>query len=415
VDGKPGADGKSGMDAPNLSPELNDLKAQVRSVETQSKDAVQMASAAQREVQKLSPLQGFVDSLRSQLDTVRTTAQNALTRTMTPGPRGLDGKPGTNGAPGRDGKPGLDGKPGTDGKPGRDGRDLEMDPEMKRLIRQIDSTTQQNLTVSATNASGIRGTLDRLGPQLRGGIGGFLTRFDERFKVSQILNALSIVVLLHNAAMLSGSLIQTLGSVTSTGLAAIGIKDDENNAIDINSILGKQANAFMEGLLGAEVWNGTKTNWNKANRIISSATQIVWTIRSIADSAREVGEWTAENVGKIGNALKKNRVVSERDYSWMPERVTEQGKWARRVNKLREGTEGIEDAASSLEGVLSAVLNIQQETGELMEQKQRFDAEIAAATPKPRADNAAVKTATDAAVTGSKSPAIAETDGRPAE
>ncbi|MBD2385068.1 collagen-like protein [Cylindrospermum sp. FACHB-282] len=78
------------------------------------------------------------------------------------GKPGLDGKPGLQGKPGLDGKPGLQGKPGLDGittvvqipgQPGRDGkdgrdgrngsdgRDLEVDAEMKALIRQISGNT----------------------------------------------------------------------------------------------------------------------------------------------------------------------------------------------------------------------------------------------------------------------------------
>ena len=105
---------------------------------------------------------------------------------------------------------------------------------------------------------------------------------------------MNTVLLLHNAAMLSRNLGSTLGDLTSQALATIGIKDSEDSPIDVNEILGKQANNFMSSILGAEVWAGTKTSWNKANSIIASATNLMYTVRSMFDSTREILEWTAE-------------------------------------------------------------------------------------------------------------------------
>ena len=150
----------------------------------------------------------------------------------------------------------------------------------------------------------------KLGPVMSGlnGIGGFLARTAEAAKIDKVLNAMNTVLLLHNAAMLSRNLGSTLGDLTSQALATIGIKDGDS-PIDVNEILGKQTNNFMSSILGAEVWAGTKTSWNKASSIIASATNLMYTVRSMFDSTREILEWTAENTGKIGNALKRFRIV----------------------------------------------------------------------------------------------------------
>ena len=128
---------------------------------------------------------------------------------------------------------------------------------------------------------------------------------------------------------------ETLGELTSQALSTIGIKDSEGSPLDINEAIGNSLNALMTNILGAEVYAGAKETWLRSSRIISSASQIVWTVRSIADSAREVTEWTAENTGKIGNALKKFRVVGEDAYKWMPEKVTATNKWLSKVDKLK--------------------------------------------------------------------------------
>jgi uncharacterized protein YoxC len=91
----------------------------------------------------------------------------------------------------------------------------------------------------------------------------------------------------------------------------------------------------------------------------------------------------------------------------MPEQVTHQNAWALKIERFRNGTDNLDDAASSLQGVLGEVQNIQQEFGELNEQKQRFDTNIANLTPKDRAENKPVADAVAAAKVVSKAPADA--------
>jgi Sec-independent protein translocase protein TatA len=189
-----------------------------------------------------------------------------------------------------------------------------------------------------------------------------------------------------------------------------GLDKTTSEAFDFNEVLGKAVNETMEKALGAEVWSGTKTTFNKLNRIITTASQIVWTVRSIGDSAREVTEWTAENTGKIGNALKKFRVVGENAYPWMPERVTAQSKWQQRMQRFRDGTESLDDAASSISSVVGEVRSITEEVNEFKEQKEAFDKAIKEATPNSRPDNDSTKATADQSNAASKSPTLQPTD-----
>jgi hypothetical protein len=248
---------------------------------------------------------------------------------------------------------------------------------------------------------------DKLGAQLPGGISGFLGRAFKATRLDKIINALTLITALHNAAMLSRSLASTLGDLTSQALATIGIKDENDSPLDINKEISRQVNNLMSTILGEDVWEGTKTNWNKANAIISSASQIVYTVRSIADSGREVTEWIANNTGKIGNALKRFRVVGENAYPHMSENVTHQNAWMLKIQRYREGVDNLDDAASSLQGVLGEVGNIQSEFKELQEQKQKFDTAVQSATPKTIPDNAPVKTQRETELAASKAPANA--------
>jgi predicted nuclease with TOPRIM domain len=222
--------------------------------------------------------------------------------------------------------------------------------------------------------------------------------------MDKVLNTLSVVIALHNAAMLSRNLGETLGDLTSQALSAIGIRDTEGQPLNINAAIGNSVNSMLTNILGAETYQGIKETWNKSSRILSSASTIVWTVRSIADSAREVTEWTAENTGKIGNALKRWRVVGENAYSWMPERMTAQNKWLARVERARNGIDSLDDAASSFSSVLGEVQNIQQEYSELSEQGTKFKDNIKELEPKEREQNEPVQLARRDERLASKSP-----------
>jgi hypothetical protein len=209
--------------------------------------------------------------------------------------------------------------------------------------------------------------------------------------LDKVMSALSVVIALHNAAMLSRNLGQTLGDLTSQALSTIGIKDSEGSPLNINGAIGQQVNNMLTSILGAETYQGIKETWNKSSRILSSASQIVWTVRSIADSTREITEWTAENTGKIGNALRRFRVVGQNAYGWMPERMNSTNKWLARVERARQGVDSLDDAASSFSSVLGEVNNIQQEYSELQEQKTKFQDNVKDLTPNVRDENTPVK------------------------
>jgi hypothetical protein len=229
-----------------------------------------------------------------------------------------------------------------------------------------------------------------------------LQKIGDRLKLNQVLSALNTILTVHNAAMLATNLTQTLGDLISNGLAAFGIKDDVGNDLDINSIVGKQVEALLKQILGEDVYNGTKLSWQKASRVVSTAANVAWTIQSIADSTRSIMEMTAENTGRIGNALKKYRVVGENAYAWMPEDVTARTAAQAKIDKLIEGLSGVENAASSIGSVVGDVRSIQSEVGELKTQRAEFKTAIEqAVAPTAPPENQPVKTAAASAKTAS--------------
>ena len=226
-----------------------------------------------------------------------------------------------------------------------------------------------------------------------------IDKLQKSSRLQKVLQVIDVITTAHNAAMLSRNVAQTVGDAASTGINFIGqiagVIDPEQ-PIDISGTLGMEFDKGMEGILGKDVWDGTKSTWLKANRIINSATNIVWTIRSMGDSAQQIAEWTAENTGRIGNALKRYGVVGERAYPWMAERVNSQTVWQKKFERFRQGIEGIDDAASSINSVAGEGINIQSEWKQLGDQRDEFIKNLSEATPKAATENKPNKDTADA-------------------
>ena len=228
----------------------------------------------------------------------------------------------------------------------------------------------------------------KLGPQLpNGGISSFMQRAWKATHLDKALNAINTLLLLHNAALLSRNLVETLSELTSQALSVIGIKDENDNPIDIHGILGDRLEGLARNVLGNEVYEGVAETWHKASRVTSAAANIIWSVRSIADSTQEIAEWTAENTGKIGNALKRFRIVPQNAYGWMSENVNAQSGIRRKFTKVRDGIDSLDDAASSLSGALGEVQSVQDEFGEWDDNQKRFTDELKTLVPKEREDN----------------------------
>ena len=252
---------------------------------------------------------------------------------------------------------------------------------------------------------------NKLGPQIaNGGISSFMQRAWKTTRLDKVLNALNTLLLLHNAALLSRNLGQTLGDLTSTALSVFGIKDENDNPIDINEILSDRIEDLAISLLGEEVYNNARETWNKASRITSAAANLYYSARMIADSTQQVVEWTAENTGRIGNALKRFRVVSPNAYPWMTERVNSQSKIRQYFNRVRDGIDTLDDTASSMEGVLTDVIDIQDEFGEWDTKQTAFKDSVRELAPNIPENNEPIFEERTKAVTASQAPEIPPED-----
>ncbi|WP_017314926.1 hypothetical protein [Mastigocladopsis repens] len=251
---------------------------------------------------------------------------------------------------------------------------------------------------------------DKLGAQIpNGGLSGFLQQFFDKFNkvaswlhLDRMLNVLTWINTTHNAYMLSSSLADTLFSVIDN-IGNIFFKNADGNDIDTRSLIGTTIENFAKNLFGVETWTGIKTTWKKWNRIYQAGANIINSVRSIVDSVRNVSEFVAENIGRIGNALKKFGVVGERAYRWMPEQVNSQSVWVQRLQNL-------EDAASGLEMITSEVLSVTENINQIKQQTDEFKKSISDSPTKEQSENTAVKTQADASKAVSAAVALAESD-----
>jgi hypothetical protein len=215
--------------------------------------------------------------------------------------------------------------------------------------------------------------------------------------IIRVLNTLSTIASIHNMMMLSRNLAQTAGDATSAVINAIGrisgTIDKDQELIDVNTILAKTTDKFFEEMLGEATWKSTKKTWNQYSAIYSSAAMITQTVRGMADSAKSVAEWTANNTGRIGNALKKFGAVGENAYPWMSENVASQSKFDRALGKFKQTGENMEDTFSSVESVASESMSIKDESEELKEQAEKFEKSIKELSPKAATENDVKKAA----------------------
>jgi ABC-type transporter Mla subunit MlaD len=298
--------------------------------------------------------------------------------------------------------------------------------ELKPPVATINATTQATSTTvnsvdnvvnnTATRVQNIASKLDDVGNLVQrtfDKVGEVFQEITKRidkwskwFRLPMLLDALSFILLLHNAAMLSANVVQTVGEILNTGLQIIGLKSPDGEDFEVFNVVGKQADDFMSSILGQENWTKTKTTWKKLNNIYQAAANVINSMQSIIDSARSIMELGAEMTGKIGNALRRAGVVFENAFNWFPEQINAATARQTKLNGMIQGIQNIEDVASSLSSAVSEVKSIQDTVIEMREQRQKFNeavSELVSGKTEAEADSKAK----------SQSPTIQPSDLRP--
>jgi hypothetical protein len=221
--------------------------------------------------------------------------------------------------------------------------------------------------------------------------------------LDRALNLMTFAATVHNAAMLSRDLGQTLFGVISNVLAAIGIKDDKDNPLDFGSIVGHTVEDLLKNVIGAENYAALTINWKKANRIYQASANLLNNLQSLRYSITGALETIGGMNAKVGNALKKYGVLGDNAYPWFNPSPNYD-------NKFMRGLEVAETTVSSIDSVASEILSAQDSVKQIGEQKTELEKTIKEGTEKPGVDNDQQKAKATAAKTASASPDINAVD-----
>lgn len=253
-------------------------------------------------------------------------------------------------------------------------------------LAQAQANNKLSLGMQAFNTAQLNSVQSKLGSQLPGGLSAAASKIINGFnaltnlinssfsktwkflKLDRVLNVLNFAFSLHNALMLSRSLGETLLDVTSSVLSAIGLRDANGSPFDLQEFFGSQIEQFIIGIVGQEAYEGNKAKLNAANRIISSAANLLWSMQSMIYNAIEgleiIGGWIA----KMANGLKFEGIVSDNSWGFFNPNPN----FKNPIFKAMEKLDDLEDAASQIYMISNNVIDFQETAEQLDEQKKEL-------------------------------------------
>ncbi len=276
----------------------------------------------------------------------------------------------------------------------------DMEDRIKNPVNEkIDSTKAALGADLAAQATSLGLVLDKLNAAKE-----FSEKVARAARLDKVYNLLTFITVIHNAQMLSGSLATTLMETLSLGLATVGIKDENESPIDIQSIINSTVEDKVKGIIGVENYTVLSDRWKKAVRVYQSAANITYQVRSLWDSAKSLAELTGANVGKIGNALRRDGVVSENAYGAMADNPL-------MVNSAMTRLQNLDEAASHLNSITSEAYGVTETVTQIKKDQDDFKKLVKEGTSSTTPIvNDQQKAIDDAAKLASVSPAIATTD-----
>ena len=254
---------------------------------------------------------------------------------------------------------------------------IPIDNKLDKVNNKLDLLTP---SLQAADLLLLRVIDNKLGPQINGGLSGYLQdRFTKLWKsrvVDRALNLMATAASIHNAVMLSRNIGSTLVQTLGNALSIIGIKDGDEVAQNFSTVIGDQIENIVKGLVGAENYTQLTQTWAKANRIYQSAINIYQLMTDSLFGITEGLEQAAKYTGKIGNALRKSGVVLENSYNWMSETFNFSSGKNRKIDRVIEGLQQASEVASDLESITSEFRSVTENVAEINTQINTIKTEI---------------------------------------
>jgi hypothetical protein len=266
----------------------------------------------------------------------------------------------------------------------------------------------------------------KLGPQIpNGGISGKLGEIFNKFTevldqakdlanktwealgLDRVVAVLNLVFSLHNAAMLSRELGETLVDTAQTCIEALQAMipgflkkpDGENLEIDLSEVLSSKVEKFLRDTLGDDNYLSLKANWMKANRILTASSNALSAMRGMQNAVTDGLESVQTCVSQGFNGIQREGLVSDKTWPWMDETPNFK---PNQITRFTNRIENAEDATSSIQQIAQAPIEFVSEAKELTEAttelKKAFDIDVektAAAEAKKDAESASAEVEDD--------------------
>ncbi len=196
----------------------------------------------------------------------------------------------------------------------------------------------------------------------------FLNRVWQNQAVDKVMQFITMISVIHNAAMLTRGIADTLGSAIDQGLQVFGLqlKDKDGNQIGVSTIIGQSVQNLIKSIIGADNYTALNETWIQANRIYQTGINLISNVQSIIDSTTAVAELTSNRLGTWMNAARNAGLVRENAYGAQSENVT-------KFNAFQNKLEALEQGVSNTAAITGNIVSVQQSVNELKNNRQEFD------------------------------------------
>ena len=186
--------------------------------------------------------------------------------------------------------------------------------------------------------------------------------------IDKAMQYITMITVIHNAAMLSRGIADTLGSAIDNAMVSLNFafKDKDGNLVGINQAIGNTTQSLIRKAIGNDVYEGISNTFTQANRVYQAGINLLSNVQSILDSTTAVAELTSNRVATLMNSLRNAGVVREDAYGSQTPNTT-------RFNAFMQKLENLEQGTSNLASITGNIVSVQQSVNELKTNRTEFE------------------------------------------
>lgn len=189
--------------------------------------------------------------------------------------------------------------------------------------------------------------------------------------MDKILNAFNTVLALHNATMLSRNLGGSIGDVASSLLNAIGVKDSNNEEINVNEFVTARIQSIVNTVIGEQNAQALSTGFNSFNRILVAAQGVVSATRAIKDALQNGQEIIANRVGFLGNSFMEQGILEEDSYPWNDTNIS----FRRSFNSFITRVQSVQEVVDEINELVQSGIEVGENVQQISESIEAFQGE----------------------------------------